>query len=293
MSESEYKIADTKGRFLQAVKGGRRLKDVDWSTGRILLSNKRIILVSNEGKRTLPLEKVTSLTGRYDVSQTVAEVSDYVTIRMQNESVYLVALGSNTESFELKLFGAMLDRAEVRVKHPAVKGGVIQDGRYERARMKIDAESDPPELNVALADGTFVGIEIDDVGQVKAGKQEVDGTNKPILKVEHTEGDTSVQTYFAGGQHTMAVLESLFNKGIREVQGSVDLSETEKQVLMGLYSGVSPFEIPDFLGMDVDEVEAIYDRLIELDVLEELRRRKEVSLKTRGRNIASEVINEQ
>ncbi|MFB6112541.1 MAG: CheF family chemotaxis protein [Halodesulfurarchaeum sp.] len=293
MSKSEYKIADTKGRFIQAVKQGRRRQDVAWTGGRIILSNKRIILVSNDGKQTLPLSNVASLTGRYDVNQAVAKVSDYVSIRMENESVYLVSLGSNTEPFEFKLFGAMLDQTDVQVKHPAVKGGVIQEGAYERARLKIGAEKEPPELDVAMADGTFVSIEIDDVGHAEAGKQSVGGTEKPILKVEHTEGETSVQTYFAGKSHTLAVLESLFEKGIREVEGSVDLSETEKQVLMGLYSGVSPFEIPDFLGMEVDEVEEIYDRLIELDVLEELRVRKEVSLKTRGRNIASDVINEQ
>ena len=293
MSKAEHKLADTKGRFLQAVKQGRRQRDVDWNPGRIILSNKRIILVSNAGKQALPLAKVSSLSGRYDVNQTVAEVSDYVSIRMQNESVFLLSLGSNTEAFEFKLYGSMLDQTQVQVKHPAVKGGVIQDGTYERARLNIDTEPETPELNVAMANGTFVTIEIDDVGHVEAGKQNVDGSEKPILKVEHTEGETSVQTYFSGKSHTMAVLESLFNKGIREVQGSVDLSETEKQVLMGLYSGVSPFEIPDFLGMEVDEVEEIYDRLIELDVLEELRQRKEVSLKTRGRNIASEVINEQ
>jgi helix-turn-helix protein len=80
---------------------------------------------------------------------------------------------------------------------------------------------------------------------------------------------------------------------VDQASGSVDLSETEKRVLMGLYSGVSPFEIPDFLGMDVDEVEEIFERLIELDVLEEVRVRREVALKTRGRNIASEVINEE
>ncbi len=293
MSQSEYKIADTKGRFLQAVKKGRRLSDVEWSTGRIILSNKRVILVSNDGKRALPLSKVASLTGRYDVNQTVAEVSDYVSVRLQNESVYLISMGDGTETFEFKLFGAMLDQIQVTVKHPAVKGGVIQDGEYERAKLKINTEPDTPELNVALESGTLVTIEIDDVGQIDTGKQSVQGTDRPILKVEHTEGETSVQTYFAGKSHTMAVLESLFNKGIREAQGSVELSETEKQVLMGLYSGVSPFEIPDFLGMDVEDVEEIYDRLVELDVLEEVRTRREVSLKTRGRNIASEVINEQ
>jgi helix-turn-helix protein len=32
---------------------------------------------------------------------------------------------------------------------------------------------------------------------------------------------------------------------------------------------------------------------VEVDVLEEVRKRREVSLKTRGRNIASESINEK
>ncbi|MGM0372697.1 MAG: CheF family chemotaxis protein [Halobacteriota archaeon] len=291
MSESEYKIEDTKGKFLQAVKDGRRLKDADWSPGRIILSNKRLILVSNDGKRTLPLSKITSLSGRYDVNQTVAKVSDYVSIQLANESVVLISLGSNTESFEFSLFGAMLDQEQVKVKHPAVEGGVVQDTTYEQARVKVS--NDDRELNVALSSGAFVPIDLDDVGSVEADNQQVDGTARPILKVEHAQEGTSVQTYFAGESHAMAVLESLFKRGVEQSQGAVDLSETEKRVLMGLYSGVSSFEIPDFLGMDVDEVESIYERLIELDILEEVRTRREVTMKTRGRNIASEVINEE
>ncbi len=291
MSESEYKIEDTKGKFLQAVKDGRRLKDADWTPGRILLSNKRLILASNDGKRAIPLSKITSLSGRYDVNQTVASVSDYVSLRLSNESVILLSVGSNTEGFEFNLFGAMLDQEKVQVKHPAVEGGVIQDTTYEQARVKVSEED--RELNVALSSGSFVSIDLDDVGGVEADNQEVNGNSRPILKVEHAQEGTSVQTYFAGKSHAMAVLESLFKRGVEESQGSVDLEETEKRVLMGLYSGVSPFEIPDFLGMDVDEVEDIFERLIELDVLEEVRTRREVTLKTRGRNIASEVINEE
>ncbi|MFW6458456.1 MAG: CheF family chemotaxis protein [Halodesulfurarchaeum sp.] len=291
MSESEYKIEDTKGKFLQAVKKGRRLKDADWTAGRIILSNKRLILVSNDGKRNLPLSKVTSLSGRYDVNQTVAKVGDYISVRLANESVVLLALGSETEAFEFKLFGAMLDQEQVFVKHPAVEGGVVQDSSYEQARVNVSDED--RQLNVAISSGSFVPIDLDDVGGVDVDSQAVNGENRPILKVEHAEEGTSIQTYFAGKSHAMAVLESLFKRGVEETQGSVDLSETEKRVLMGLYTGVSPFEIPDFLGMDVDDVEEIYDRLIELDVLEEVRVRKEVALKTRGRNIASEVINEE
>ncbi|NIB99370.1 chemotaxis protein CheF1 [Halobacterium sp. R2-5] len=289
MSESEYKIADGAGKFLQAVKEGRRMKDAEWTNGRILLSNKRIVLAGNDGKRSLPLSEVSSLSGRYDVNQTVAQVSDYVSLQMSSESVVLVSMGENTEQFETKLYGALLDQTELLVKHPAVKGGVVQDGSFERARIKVDDE----QLSVALQSGSFVSVDLDDVGSAEAASLDVQGEQSPVLKVEHTVEDTSVQTYFSSDSHTCSILESLLTKEAQKSQGSVDLSETEKRVLMALYSGVSSFEIPDFLGMDVDEVESIFERLIEVDVLEEVRKRREVTMKTRGRNIASEAINEE
>lgn len=290
MSESEYKIADGSGKFLQAVKDGRRLKDAQWTKGRILLSNKRIVLAGNDGKRNLALSEVQGLSGRYDVNQTVAEVGDYVSIRMRSESVVLVSLGDNTASFESKLYGALLDQTELQVKHPAVEGGVVTDEQFERARIKVDEA----ELSVAMSNGSFVSVELDDVGSAEAASLDVDGQQKPVLKVEHTvDQDTSVQTYFATDAHTASILESLLTKEAQKSQGSVELSETEKRVLMALYSGVSSFEIPDFLGMDVDEVEEIFERLVEVDVLEEVRKRREVTMKTRGRNIASEAINEE
>lgn len=289
MSESEYKVADAPGKFLQAVKDGRKVQDASWTNGRILLSNRRLILASNDGKRTLPLAKIASLSGRYDVNQTVARVSDYVSLTLEGEAVVLISVGEDTEQFELKLYGALLDQREVEVRHPAVKGGVVQDTTYERARIKVDED----QLNVALANGTFVPVDLDDVGSVEANSQEVGGETQPVLDIEHTQAEASVHTYFAGDSHTCAVLESLFKKGAQKSRATVELSQTEKRVLMALYSGVSSFEIPDFLGMDVDEVEGIFERLIELDVLEEVRKRRDVSLKTRGRNIASEAINEE
>jgi len=45
--------------------------------------------------------------------------------------------------------------------------------------------------------------------------------------------------------------------------------------------------------MDVDEVESVFDRLLELEVVEEIRVRREVALNARGRNIASEAMNDQ
>ena len=288
MSQGEHKIADRQGKFLQAMKGGRKLKDADWTSGRILLSNKRLILVGNDGKRTVSLQDVDGVSGRYDVNQTVARVSDYVSLRF-DENILLLSTGNETEQLEADLFGAMLNQRMVRVKHPAVKGGVVQDTDWEKARLKVQ----PGELGIAVASGTFIQVELDDVGSVDAAKRTVDEKTQTVLEVEHTEAETSVQTYISGKARYCALLESLLRKGTEQTETAADLSQTEKRVLMALYSGVSSFEIPDFLGMEIDRVEEIFDRLIGLDILEEVRKRREVTLKTRGRNIASESINEE
>ncbi|USZ68111.1 CheF family chemotaxis protein [Halorussus salilacus] len=288
MSEGEYKITDTQGKFLQVVKNGRKLNDPDWTSGRILLSNKRLILAGNSGKRTIPLSKLNGLKGRYDVNQAVASVSDYLSVEFDN-NVVLLSVSGEIDEFETDIYGALLDQKMLLTKHPAVEGGVVQDTEWEKARVKIDEG----QVNVAIASGTFVAIELDDIGSVERATRTVQGEQRTVLEVEHTQGDTSVETYISGKTRRCSLLESLLRKGERKSKGGVELNEVEKEVLMALYSGVSSFEIPDFLGMDVDEVERIFERLIEVDVLEEVRKRREVTLKTRGRNIASESINEK
>jgi helix-turn-helix protein len=286
--EGEHKIADTQGKFLQVVKNGRKLNDPDWTSGRILLSNKRLVLAGSSGKRSIPLSDVKGLKGRYDVNQAVASVSDYLSVEFDN-NVVLIGTSIDIEAFETDVYGALLNQEMILTQHPAVEGGVVQDTDWEKARVKIDEGL----VNVAIASGTFVAIELDDIGSVERATRTVEGEHRTVLEVEHTQGDTSVQTYISGETRRCALLESLFLKGERKNEGGVELDEVEKEVLMALYSGVSSFEIPDFLGMDVDEVEEIFERLIEVNVLEEVRKRREVSLKTRGRNVASESINEK
>ena len=89
MSKSERKLLDTTGRFTQVVRDGNKMNDIDWTDGRILLSNRRLVLAGTEGKRTLQLSKVDRIEGRYDVNRTIAQVTDYVSVRL-GKDVYLV-----------------------------------------------------------------------------------------------------------------------------------------------------------------------------------------------------------
>jgi helix-turn-helix protein len=121
------------------------------------------------------------------------------------------------------------------------------------------------------------------------------GENRTVVKVEHTDDeDRSVETHFSGMKWHSRALESLLETVIEDRQDDdYELSDMESQVLMALYSGVSPFEMSDFVGIDVDQVEEIYQKLLEVGAVDEVRVRTEVSLNAQGRNMASEAMSEE
>jgi helix-turn-helix protein len=288
MSEGEQTLADTKGKFVQVVTDGRKVADLEWLSGRIILSNKRLVLVSKEGKQTLVLGNVGGVKNRKHADNAMAPVSGYFSVQVGSD-VYLVGPRA-IDDFEEALYEAILDQEVVLVKHPAVEGGVVQDTDWEKARLSVEAD----EVDLAVASGQFVEVELADVGGAAVTEKTVTGSTRRVLEVEHTiEGGTSVETHISGSARHVAILESLVSRDLTTEAEDIDLSDGERQVLMALYSGVSPFEIPDFVGMDVEEVEAVFDRLCEAGVVTEKRVRREVRLKARGRNIANEAMADQ
>lgn len=287
MSASERKLMDTTGRFVQVVDDGRKLSDVGWQRGRIVLSTRRLVLAGNGGKRTIPLTEIRAAQGRFDVNQAIAQVSNYLSVR-QDGDVFLVSPG-DTQTFEHTLYGALVDGEIILIRHPAVEGGVVRDVDWQKARVKLE----PERVNLAVESGSLVEIEIDDTNAVERDERTVRGSERPVIEASHTVDGTSVETYLSGTARHCTILSTVLGKGAARNEADLDLDPSEKEVLMALYSGVSSFDIPEFVELPPDDVEEIFDRLVELDVLEEVRVRREVALRPRGRNIASESMNDQ
>lgn len=288
MSESERQIADVPGQFLQVVKNGRTLDDVGWTQGRILLSTKRLVLVSEQGKRTLSLSSFEGVGTRHDVNQDIARVSDYLALEFDDKDVLLLAPDGH-DAFERDVYTALLDQEIVFTRHPAVEGGVVQDTEWEKARIKIDEAT----VNVATASGTFVEVDLDDIGDVETGRRMVQDEVRDVVEIEHSVEGTSLETYFSGTDRHCSFLRSLFSNGQEQNQAELDLTRAEQEVLMALYAGVSPFDIPEFTGMSVEAVEQTFARLVAAGVLDEVRKRREVALTTRGRNLANRSIDRE
>ncbi|WEL16806.1 MULTISPECIES: CheF family chemotaxis protein [unclassified Halorhabdus] len=287
MSEGERKLMDDRGQYLQAVTEGRDIQDADWTQCRIVLTTERIALITDE-KRVLPLGDIDDIGGRYDVNQNAAGVASYVTLHLEDDIILLRA--PEQDAFETDLYRAFLDNTIIYVQHPAVKGGVVQGAEWQRAKIKLTDEA----VQIAVADGQYVTIERDDIGDVETDERTVDGGERRIFEVEHTDSeDRSVETHIAGEGQQVTILKAIFEEGVERNRANLDLSPTEQQIVMALHSGVSPFDLPDFVDEDVTDIEAIFDRLIELDVIETIRERTEVEMTSRGRQVASEEMGSQ
>jgi helix-turn-helix protein len=287
MSSSEKKIEDTQGKYLHAVKNGQEISTAEWQQCRVVLTNKRIAVVS-DGKLSVPLADIDEMGERYDVNQQAAAETRYTTLHVDDD-VLLVSTPDH-ETFETNFYRAFLDGAVIYVKHPAVVGGVVQGEQWQRGRLKVTKES----VRMVLEDGQKFVIERDDIGEFESDQRSVSGEERSVLEVEHTDDEgRSVQTYLSGRDHHISVLQQLLEEGAEQNRADLDLNPTEQRVVMALYSGVSPFAISDFVGIDVERVEEIYDELIELEVIEVVRERKEVSLTAQGRKVAGEAMGEQ
>ena len=287
MAEGEYQIADTTGRFTIAVKDGRKLNDISWESGRILLSNRRLILVGNDGKRTIQLSEVTGLSGREDATQSIAALSNYLSVKVGDDVI--VVAPSDEEDFKTDFFEAMLGETVVKVKHPAVEGGVVQDSAWETARINVEPES----LVLTMKSGSLVEVELDEISGIDTEERTVADDKRTVIEVSHAEGTTNVETHLTGSSQTCIFVQAFLREGERRSETDVDLDSAEEEVLMALYSGISPFSIPEFIDHEVDAVEETFEKFIELDIVDEVRQRREITLNSRGRAIASDAIDEQ
>ena len=66
MSNTEKKIEDTQGKYLHAIKRGRELTDAEWQNCRIVLTNQRLLIIT-DSKIAMPLEEIDVLDERVDV----------------------------------------------------------------------------------------------------------------------------------------------------------------------------------------------------------------------------------
>lgn len=289
MSTGEQKLVDSAGDYLYAVKDGQPVEAPSWNSCRVMLTSERLILSTNGGKQAIPHGKIRVLDEEDIPVSLPVEMSTATPLRIGNTVILIDT--QEVSDFDIEYCRAALHDAVILAKYPAIVGGVVQDeAAWSKARFRFDGD----QIILGLPENERVSFPLADVGTIETASQQVMGEQRPVVQVEHTDSQgRSVETHFSGMDWHAQALERLLGNVIEDRQNNHELTEMESQVLMALYSGVSPFEMADFVGISVDEVEEIYQKLLEIGAVDEVRVRTEVALNAHGRNLASEAMNEQ
>ena len=285
MSGDEHKVLDTSGDFQYVVRDGQPVTDPRWQSCRLIVTNKRVVLATNDGKTPIPH---TNISVPDDPESAVpGDVPPGATVLAVGDNVLLVD-ASNVSDFAFEYRRATLQGEVILARSPAVVGGVIEDdAEWSKARFRLD----DGEVRLQFPGGDSTVFDIDDVGTIETSRSTVLGDQRTVVEVEHTdEEERSVETHLSGMPHHTDALEALFSAVVEDREDDYELSEMESQVLMALYSGVSPFEMADFVGTTPDDVEEIYQKLLDVGAVDKVRTRTEVSLNAQGRNMASEAM---
>ena len=289
MSEGEQKLVDTSGDYLYAVEGGQPRPDAGWRSCRVILTDQRLVLANSSGKQAVPHARISLVEDPGERVPAAVETTGATALSIGETVILIDAQG--VDDFESEYCRATLHDEVILVRHPAVVGGVVkEDATWGKARFRFEADS----ITLGLPGNRTTRFRIGDVGTIETERATVEGEERTVVRVEHTDEEgRSVETHFSGTTGHTRALARLLRTVIEEREGDYDLGDTESQVLMALYSGVSPFEIADFVGIEVDEVEEIYARLLEIGAVDKVRERTEVTLNAQGRNMASEAMNER
>jgi len=241
---SERVIADFVGQFF--VTDMQREEPV---RGRIVMSPKRLVLVGDDGKVTIPTSAMFDIAVGHVPPEMRSFFSDSITVAYresgQRRMAVIEAESDTVDKFATVLFKAHLNGRTVTVQHPARRGGRVVDSPVTQARLSVDAGV----LQFSGPDVEFV-IDLATVTNFEKETRTLDGESRPALSVRHVPETTAIVSVVAlPSERVMNLLGRYFRleySDIVEDLADVSLSDEEVQVLVGIYSageGVDPMEM--------------------------------------------------
>lgn len=263
---SEAVIADFQGKFM--VDADPEDTPVQ---GRVVLSQKRLVLAGSAEKVTIPLASVFDI-GVGEVPPDVAEFfNDTVTVGFrrggETHAAAIEASSDDIERFGTVLYKARLNGVTVAVRHPARVGGRVTNASLERGSLRVTHDGLVCETDTELE------IALEGVVHFEKLTREIEGTSRPVLAVRHAEGSQMVTSELAlASEDRMNVLGRFLRRRYVEIMAEVrdiSLGDTETEILVGIYSGGGGADFARMLDIDSGQVSMVLNDLTEKGLVSE------------------------
>ncbi len=162
---------------------------------------------------------------------------------------------------------------------PAVRGGVlVKDAAWEKGAIAV------------LKTGIWfvnqkkqVCIPLMDVSGIELTTREVNAKKTDVVKLDHVDGGGVSTSYVLCPLTTLQILYNFLKDATKDMDMQGDeLDPVAAQVSMLVYSGMDSSAIEKMLSISNDELETVFDALLDLGIVEVVRTRREVQLTTKG-----------
>ena len=259
---SESVIADFVATFDSDV-----LKTTDPIKGRILLSEKRLVLAVRDGdKLTIPLTSIFDVAVGHVPEELDGFFDSTVTIAFEKqERRFITAIEADddtVEKFSNVLFKALLNGTDVMVRHPARVGGRVTDEAFRPSKLVLN-----PERVEFKNSREAVNVKLAAVTKFDHTKRDIAGTRRPVLDVHHNPQGTALLTQAATeSPRKMSLLGRYLRLEYSNLMGDlrdVSLSGDEKELLVAIYAGAGTegMSLPQIVGRDPSEVTMLLNDL--------------------------------
>ncbi len=234
--------------------------------GRVLLSQRRLVLATANAKTTIPLASVFDVAVGTVPNDLRSFFSDTVTIAYRMGSTRKTAMvegeEDDMERFIRILFKALLRGVTVTVRHPAKVGGRVTGASDHTAQIKLSQGA----LGFLNCPDPF-SVDLSTVIDFERTDRTLGGKTRPALVFRHVpDVQTVTSMVTVPDERTLNILGRYIRLEYEEVQPEVEeLNPTEEQleILVSIYSTGGAVNVADVVTGDATETSMILDSLRE------------------------------
>ncbi|QWC18402.1 CheF family chemotaxis protein [Halorubrum sp. 2020YC2] len=236
-------------------------------TGRVLLSQRRLVLATDDGKETVPLSRVFDVVVGSVPGDLRSFFNDSITVAYERDGSRRSALvegePEDMDKFVRLLFKTLLRNVTVTVRHPAKVGGRVTDAGDHRASVSVS----PGEIRFGNCPEPFT-VNLSAVIDYERTDRTLGGTKRPALVFRHVDGDDRTVTSITTVPNERALnilgryIKIEYDEAMEDLD-SFDPTEEQLEILVSIYSAGGEANIADIVTGDVAQTSMILDTLRE------------------------------
>ena len=257
----ESVVADFVGRVHAAS-----LETDEPVTGRVLLSQRRLVIATDDGKETIPLSDVFDVVVGSVPGDLRSFFNQSVTVAYDRDGSRRAALvegePEDMDRFVRLLFKTLLRNVTVTVRHPAKVGGRVTDATDHRASVSVS----PGEIRFDDCPEPFA-VDLSSVIDYERTDRTLGGKKRPALVFNHVaDGQTVTSITTVPNKRALNILGRYikieYDEAMEDLD-SFDPTEEQLEILVSIYSAGGEANVADIVTGDVTQTSMILDSLRE------------------------------